>query len=437
MLADRLENQENIPPSSKPLAGQRNEVRKPGQPSSNRFSNILQDATNQIREEWDEQYAADKQVEEAVVLVEEWVMQTKDAELARQMSAAFDKEAKAEQNLQAIRGEAAAIQIAVEERRRVKAAAEARAKQEAVDAALAQRLLEEDGKEDSKEEQVHADAKYAESLASCVSPAKEEKSRSPPRPVITRESLRHGSEQLDCKEHKEERKGAGCVDEADFELARAEQKAWAYAEECRRFRQSQQDYELSRKLAISDARAAFQRSKRMAMEACYERCLRDEGAVARLWESATAEVEDVQGAVALTLLLPNIQKLTVTLLKNGHTLRIEALRLVLGKEVQATPVNSSFIAEFQLEGGGLRIAAADVTHSYSSESGLLHVFIEDVNIDDDGSEGSSKEAKQPAGDRRGGQGSGSGSGGSFFRAMAAGFGRVIFGGAAAQGKQRR
>eukprot|EP01039_Chlorochromonas_danica_P007402 gene7402-8188_t len=349
------------------------DAKQAGGRSRGGFNKILKDVTNQLREEWDEQVATEHQVDEAVVLVEEWMMEQKDMELAKKLAKAFEDEAKAEKDLDTIKGEAAAIQAAVEERRRLQAQAKARADQERADAELAKRLLDEE--ENESKLIFEMDAKFAASLADCVTPVK----------VMPEEEAEEKKHDTPCSEDLYEHKAFMRTKELeeDFEVARAQQKAWQLQEATERFRQNLRDYELSRRIVLNDYRGLFEQRKRKEMEACYEKCVRDEASVARLWEDAEAEVEDVHGAVALTLLLPNIKKLTVTLLKNGKTLRIEAVRLPLSKSVEVTPANASFLADFVLEGGDLLIQSKDVRHVYSSETGLLHVYIDDVNIDYD------------------------------------------------------
>lgn len=386
-------DQENVPLSNVPKAVVADSFRKPA-----RFSQFLQEAAKEVRNEWDEQFAADRQVEEAVILVEEWMMESKDAELAKQLSEALGREAQVDRQMELVKGEAAAIQAAVEERRRVKAEAQAKREQELADAEIARRLFEEEEKGSKQSKDIfEADAKLAEELATFVTPVKEakaeEKVRTPESPI----------------EHKDSNVVLRRDDlQKDFEAACVLQRDWIREESEQRLRQARMDEELSRRIEASEVRTAFQAKKLREVQACFDKCQRSEQAVANLWRMAEAEVEDLRGSVALTLLLPNIQKLVVTLLKNGKTLRIQAVRLVMDKRVEVTPINSSFIAEFQLEGGDLRISPKDVHHTYSSESGLLHVYIDDVNLDD---ERHADCKEQPRG--------------SFFRAMKQGFERVF------------
>eukprot|EP01031_Cornospumella_fuschlensis_P026479 gene26479-32003_t len=389
-----FEDKENIAPAKTQPVDKASALTKPGLTKRGKFSQILSEATNQVREQWDEQYAQDTQLDEAVILVEEWVMEQKDYELAKELAAAFEKEAKVDNQMAAIRSEAAAIQAAVEERRRLKADEKARKDQERADEEFAKRLLEEEEK--GAQQLYEDDVKLAQQLAEMVTPVKDMKrsdmkeKETPCTPLV--DSL---------AEHKEDAKAESKYEDNDIEA------------DLRRLNQFIKDEAYSRKVAKTEMRAEFQHKKRVAMEACLDLSARDEKSIARLWAAADAAVEDVGGAVALTLLLPNIQKLTVTLKKNGKTLRIEATRLVLDKAaVEPNALNSSFIAEFQLEGGEIRIRPTDVTHVYSSETGFLHVYIEDVNLNFDG-----KEDKEEKG--------GILAVGKFFNAMKEGFSRVF------------
>ncbi|RYH31966.1 hypothetical protein EON65_01500 [archaeon] len=388
-----VEDKENVAPVK--IVDQAKTLTKPCNSSKRgKFTQILSEATNQAREQWDERYAADTQLDEAVILVEEWVMEQKDYELAKELSAAFEKEAIVDNQMAAIRSEAAAIQAAVEERRRLKADEKARKDQERADEVFAKRLLEEEEK--GTQQLYEDDAKLAQQLAGMVTPVKDMKrsdmkeKETPSTPLID-SFMEHKEAKADSKH-----------DESDIE------------DDLRRLNQFIKDEAYSHKVVKTELRALFQHKKRVAMEACLDLSARDEKTVARLWAAADAEVEDVQGAVALTLLLPNIQKLTVTLKKNGKTLRVEATRLVVDS-VAAEPnaLNSSFIAEFQLEGGELRIQPADVTHVYSSETGFLHVYIEDVNLNFDNKHREEKGSSSKL------------AVGKFFTSMKEGFSRVF------------
>jgi len=101
------------------------------------------------------------------------------------------------------------------------------------------------------------------------------------------------------------------------------------------------------------------------------------------WEEAEAEVEDVAGGLCLTLVLPYLRDVRLKAARN-NTVDLEAFRIV-GKEENdkglATEDNSQYCAEFVIDGRNVNICNNDLSFEYSSESGLLHVYIESVHLD--------------------------------------------------------
>ena len=95
-------------------------------------------------------------------------------------------------------------------------------------------------------------------------------------------------------------------------------------------------------------------------------------------------MEDVAGGLCLTLLLPYLRDIKVGALDKKRV-DLEAYRIV-GTEEQkaglATVDNSQYSAEFVIDGNNVHITDKDVSFEYSSESGLLFVYIENVHLDE-------------------------------------------------------
>lgn len=340
-----------------------------------RFTSLLKEATNEIREESDNLLAVDKQVEEAIDLLGEWIQETNDFKLAQELAEAMEQEEMSQRRLDIIKGETAALKLAVDEKRRLKADAEAKQSREREDAELARKIAAEEEKfaEDSKK-QYEADEKLCKDLLedddkSTSFVVKEDMKASPKNKVSADDDKIIRGNATDLCEHKDD----GHEDSKE-ELP-----------------DTSRDRDLAKSIARKEYRRDFQKHKRSQKVAFFNpKCDgNDEATIARLWEVAAAEVDDVQGAVCLTLLLPNIKDLQVNIEPDGLTVRIEAKRMVFDRYTASTD-NAHYIAEFHLDGRNLRVSSNDINYEYSSDSGLLHVYIEEVCLDVDS--GSSSKA---------------------------------------------
>ena len=99
-------------------------------------------------EDQDEQVAIQQQVNEAVAMAREWLSEDADCKLASEVQATWEREDKLGRQLQVSRGEAEALNIAIEERRRVCAECEAKKAREQADAELVRRTLQEEEADD-------------------------------------------------------------------------------------------------------------------------------------------------------------------------------------------------------------------------------------------------------------------------------------------------
>ncbi len=349
---------------------------------------MLKDATNQVREESDNLIAVDKQVEEAIDLLGEWIQETNDFKLAQELAEAMEKEMESQKRLEIIQGESAALKLAVEERRRIKAEADAKVAREKEDADYAKRIAEE-------EEKYYHDAKrqYEEDEKMCKdlqdehnAPRYEEKEddeKAPSRRCFDSDDDDYKADSKDDDaafdfvpnqtfagtattsylEHKED-------GEPDFS---------AYQEEVP---DTSGDRDLAISIARNEYRQDFQKLKQRQMLALYDshQSSKDEKLICQLWDRANAEVDDVQGAVCLTLLLPNVKKLKVNIESDGITVRVVAWRQILERRL-ATTDNSQYVAEFHLDGRNIRITPKDISYDYKAETGILHVYIEEVCLD--------------------------------------------------------
>lgn len=107
--------------------------------------------------------------------------------------------------------------------------------------------------------------------------------------------------------------------------------------------------------------------------------------VREVWEDAEAEVEDVAGGICITILLPFMNNIKVTIAgRRKNRVELEARRTTFSEESESSKrdENSNFYAaEFVIDGAE-NMKDKDVSYDYSSESGLLHIYIDDLMLKD-------------------------------------------------------
>ena len=105
--------------------------------------------------------------------------------------------------------------------------------------------------------------------------------------------------------------------------------------------------------------------------------------MASQWENAEADVEDVAGGLCLTILLPYLRDIKLKA-SDSNSVDLEAFRIISSEERKQgldTEENSQYCAEFMIDGSNVSIASNDLSFEYSSESGLLHIYVESVHLD--------------------------------------------------------
>lgn len=344
----------------------------------------MTDATNQIRSDYDTQVAIDMTVNDAVEVMNDWVRENEDKEIAKNLAQSLEAEEKKKLQDDVARGEAAALRVAIDETRRVKAEAKERETREQRDVEYAKAIYDAEEKDVKQSQQrEEEDAKFARQLydaaeeKSCDSPAAESK-----RDFKRDDKLDDKHADEDDEEFVRTMSAKFQALDADEELARREQLALDRARAEEEVSQQTKDFNLSRRLAVKTEREAHKQRKFKEMQQCFERCQRGKEAVATLWEHCEAEVEDVCDAVCITLLLPNLLDLKVRVVKNGRKVSIDAKRFVSENDRFSTPENSGYLAEFKVQGRNVQISDHSVSHDYSSDSGLLHIYIEGVSLQD-------------------------------------------------------
>merc|ERR1711916_246704 len=169
---------------------------------------------------------------------------------------------------------------------------------------------------------------------------------------------------------------------ADFEFARKAQQSFnrEYHEE--KVTSVAKDAEVAKKMSIKLAREDHRNEKkRMVMN--MGKNFRDLKVVQQVWEDAEAEVEDVSGGICITILLPFMNSIKVKIAgRRKNRVELEARRTTFSEESEFNKrdENSNFYAaEFVIDGAE-NMKDKDVSCDYSSESGLLHIYIDDLML---------------------------------------------------------
>lgn len=342
--------------------------------SKGTFGRLLSDVTNEQKSEItvdDERVAVETQCNEALEMASEWIRQDEDEVLAAKVQQDLANEDELKRKLEVSKGESEALNVAIEERRRVQQEAQSKKEREASDVEMAKRtvlddvehdhdfkkLCEQDDEVAKKVHQQIQDELLAEELA------EKEKNAFEKRQIASR-----------AAESK--------LVASDFEVARETQIAMDVREGESRMQQEAADSKYALKVAVSSARADHRRTKRLQL--VHSPVIFDNiRKVGKQWEMADAEVEDVAGGLCLTLLLPYLRDVKI---KSVGLARVdlEACRIVGREEREGgldTVDNSQYCAEFVIDGKNVRIEDKDLSFEYSSETGLLHVYVENVHLD--------------------------------------------------------
>lgn len=364
-----------------------------------RFGKLLTSATNEIREESDTLYAIDQQAEEAVTVLSEWLQESQDFQLAQDLAKALEEERDCQRRLELIQGEAEALRVAVDEKRRIKSDAQSKADRERADEEFAKKLAADEVKyfeskkqqfeDDEKfcyeleaeekryfaqsKDEVDADEKYARELQGDFPDEKDCKSEF----AKTLPAFSTLNEQL-FAEHKEdepEHDGDYVVPNDEEEKANDEELS---TEELRIKKRSARANLLQEKLKSSPNSSQYMKHNFHIMK--------DEAVISKLWEKANAEIMEITDALVLTIQLPNIQKLHIGIENYGRMIKIDAKRFVRSN-ISSTKMSNAFttdstqyIAEFVLD-GEIFLTNDKIYHEYNYEHGLVHIYIEDICLD--------------------------------------------------------
>lgn len=288
------------------------------------FGRLLSDVTNEQNAEQcerDEKHALDVQCDDALAMASQWMQMDADEKLAQQTQKDQEAEnAKAlEEKAAAIAiGERAALQVAIQERKNLAAAAQAKLKQEEEDSQHARMSVLQD---------VEAEHELKTLCEGDADAAKK---------VYDELQDELFAERLQEQEKKEaalalEKRKAVEYEQAlaDFEFARQTQISLDVRHAEEQSAQERQDAAMALKFAIVASRQEHRRIKRVQLVQSSS-LFNTIQKIGQQWEEAEAQVEDVAGGLCLTLVLPYLRDLKLKASKN-NTVDLEAFRIV-GKE---------------------------------------------------------------------------------------------------------
>jgi hypothetical protein len=295
-------------------------------------------------------------------------------------------------------GEKAALQLAMEERRRVLAEEKNTRDRECKDAEFAHQLIDTEAKEHAHiVELCSGDDELARRIEA----------------MLHDEMLAEEIQRQEMLADQKIREQRAQLEQDDAELARREDELHSKKEALERAQQLENDsMEAKLMQEIEDANAAIERKKmelkdatlsqRMQIQASRQdhrqqrkaemissgkrdAVIHNADALIRQWEECDADCEDVAGGICLTLFLPNLRDIKVNIIGKS-ILDVHASRALLASESKSRVRADSYNAEYSIRGPDIQVDTKDVSFEYSSETGLLFVYVEKVQMNYDPSD---------------------------------------------------
>lgn len=336
---------------------------------------------------YDDDMASEKKMAE-----EKHMRQHKDEHTAKELymeELNREKEIAAQRRQAEHKDESAALSVAMQERREVQKRAQAKRDLEAKDCDFAkQTILDDMAAQQDMEDKCSHDGKYALEVRRGAVTAHAKfhmkwRASNNYSPLSCTTQLKQQledemyAEELQDKVEREARTEAARQCLRDQELAQQVECNLRLHEEAQTREQEANDRRLASKLLTQSARQAYEEtfsSKTRKMTEDFSM-----SAIAAQWENADVDFADVSGGICITLLLPHLADLKVSLLKD-HLISIEARRTVMTGDVHANRSNTFYAAEFEIRGKKIRLSSGDINYNYASETGLLHIYVENVSL---------------------------------------------------------
>lgn len=377
-----------------------------GNASRPKFGSLLQVVQREQREMEDLTHAMQVQTNEAFELAVAWMREEQDKQLADQLVREAKEGEEKEKQRRAVdiaKNEAQALQVALEEQRRIKAEAKMKQDIECKDIEYAKKTVLDDVEEQYEmKEQMKSlclnDEDYAklvykqlqdEMLAEQLLRKEEEeimrKRQELEKLAEADEKIaRQQQDHMDKEYYADAKKKA----ENDFALACAKQTEFEHETKQNMRKQELADYQYCKNLTINQMREQHRNTKRSNILSLIADKFKSPDDIATQWETADAEVEDVLNGVCMTILLPHLKDIKVRII-GKNKIEIDASRtLFVGERtLNITPENSTYCADFVIEGDNVCVKDESVTYEYCSQTGLLHVYIDRIQLNRDEEKG--------------------------------------------------
>ena len=143
------------------------------------------------------------------------------------------------------------------------------------------------------------------------------------------------------------------------------------------------------KAFIKAERNKFQNTKKEKITNNYGSELTSEQ-LAKIWFEAEADVDDVAGGICISLFLPKLIKLKAYQV-NGKKFCIEANRKKERTDALTTTDNTEYVAEFNIKGKEVKLVENDISYEYISDAGLLIIYIEQVSLTEESNKSQMKD----------------------------------------------
>jgi hypothetical protein len=214
----------------------------------------------------------------------EWAREDSDAKLAQKLAMSFDEEIKSEKYINEAKGEAEAVRIAVEERKRLKEEAEEKEILRKRDEELVKKLvLEEEEQIMQSRIILESDEKFVDSLK---------------RSFETKPETKSTPDKITDQEYKNSESKDG-VERGFFQSPESSKEEAV-------------ELSMKNKNFIRDARFKFKESKKTKIINNNEFSSNiSSEQLAKVWHDADAEIDDVVGGICISLYLPKMIKIKV------------------------------------------------------------------------------------------------------------------------------
>jgi hypothetical protein len=149
-----------------------------------------------------------------------------------------------------------------------------------------------------------------------------------------------------------------------------------------RKKQEHKDAELSQRMQIQVSRQDHRQQRKAELLSKSESSrVKDFQSLVKQWEDCDADVEDVAGGICLTMYLPELRDIKVKVCQK-NVVEVNCFRNLFGNE-KIYSATTSYTAEFSIRGSNVYILDKDISFEYSSDTGLLFVYVEKVQINDE------------------------------------------------------